>query len=64
MKRLRELGIVSNTVYSDYINYLSQRRYLTGIGGLIDNSTFFDIPTSYEMRVARAKSEGIDLSGS
>lgn len=61
MARLHELGIVSSSAYTEYLNYLAQRRYLVGIGGIMDNSTFFDVPTSFEMRLARAKAEGIKV---
>lgn len=61
MARLSELGIVSESSYTEYLNYLAQRRYLVGIGGLMDNSTFFDVPTSFDMRLARARAEGIKV---
>ena len=59
MRRMWELEIISDDLFSDYMTYISQRYDLVRSSGLTDDSRFYDVPTSYEMRVARAHAEGL-----
>ena len=59
VKRMNELGIIDDSLYSEYMAYISQRFDLVRSSGLTDDSRFYDVPTTYEMRVARANAEGL-----
>lgn len=59
MKRMNELGIINDDLFAEYMAYISQRFDLVRSSGLTDDSRFYDVPTTYEMRVARANAEGL-----
>ena len=59
MKRMNELSIIDDNLYNEYMSYIFQRFDLVRSSGLTDDSRFYDVPTTYEMRVARANAEGL-----
>ena len=59
IKRLYELDIIDDRIYSEYMAFVLDRYNMTRFNGLADESMFFEVPTSYEMRVARLNAEGI-----
>lgn len=59
VERMYELGVIDIDLYNEYNSYISQSYDMVRSSGLQDDSNFFDMPTTYEMRVARAYSEGI-----
>ena len=59
MRRMHELSIIDDNLYSEYMAYITQRFDLVRSSGLTDDSRFYDVPTTYEMRVARANAEGL-----
>ena len=59
MRRMNELSIIDDNLYSEYMAYIFQRFDLVRSSGLTDDSRFYDVPTTYEMRVARANAEGL-----
>ena len=59
IKRLDELSIIPNSLKREFELHVNQKHDLVRSSGLMDACTFFDVPTTYEMRVARANAEGL-----
>ena len=59
VRRLNELSIIPDSIKREFDMHVTQKHDLVRSSGLMDSSNFFDVPTTYEMRVARANAEGL-----
>lgn len=59
VSRLWELHIIPDSIYNEFNIFINQKHDLKRSSGLSDDPNFFDMPTTYEMRLARAQAEGL-----
>ena len=59
MLRMLELGIIEETLYNEFNSYVFEHFDSTRANGILDESTFYEVPTTWEMRAVRAEAEGL-----
>ena len=59
MRRMLELGIIEESLYKEFNAYVFEHFDSTRANGILDESTFYEVPTTWEMRAVRAETEGL-----
>ncbi|MCR5442817.1 MAG: helix-turn-helix domain-containing protein [Sphaerochaetaceae bacterium] len=59
MRRMLELGIIEEPLYNEFNAYVYEHFDSTRANGILDESTFYEVPTTWEMRAVRAEAEGL-----
>jgi len=59
MRRMLELGIIEESLYNEFNTYVFEHFDSTRANGILDESTFYEVPTTWEMRAVRAETEGL-----
>ncbi|WP_195277187.1 helix-turn-helix domain-containing protein [Anaerotruncus rubiinfantis] len=59
MLRLKELGIISESYYNNFLMYLNQNSFMRRESRISSMLCFFEDPSAYAAKVARAKAEGL-----
>ena len=59
MHRMLELGIIEESLYKEFNAYVFEHFDSTRANGILDESTFYEVPTTWEMRAVRAETEGL-----
>ena len=59
MRRMLELGIIEEPLFNEFNAYVFEHFDSTRANGILDESTFYEVPTTWEMRADRADAEGM-----
>ena len=59
MRRMLELGIIEEPLYNEFNNYVFEHFDSTRANGILDESSFYEVPTTWEMHAVRAEAEGL-----
>lgn len=59
MLRMLELGIIEEPLFEEFNNYVLEHFDSTRANGILDESTFYEVPTTWEMLAVRAEAEGL-----